>query len=201
MIETWCDIKGYEGLYQVSNFGRVKSLERYHKIVLHGKECLRHQKERILKQWKRSNYLLVDLWNEGKRDIRSVHHLVFETFNNKERGNLFVHHKDENKENNRVDNLELISVLEHNQHHFCGKQGWKKGITLDNLPKKYSKLSPESYKLMWKVRYDKLRPRNIEIINLAKLGKKTKEIAEQFGICTRQIQQILQEKEKWIISN
>ncbi|MBP5698848.1 MAG: HNH endonuclease, partial [Alphaproteobacteria bacterium] len=79
MTEVWKDIKGYEGLYQVSNIGRVKSLERKHKIILHGKECLRHQKERIMKQWKRSVYWLVDLWKDGKRDIRSVHHLVFET--------------------------------------------------------------------------------------------------------------------------
>lgn len=190
-IEEWKDIKGYEGLYQVSNFGRVKSLERKHKTKIKGKECMRRQKERILKQWKRSTYLLVDLWNEGRRDIRSVHHLVFETFNNRQICGFLVHHKDENKYNNRVDNLELMTSLEHNRHHFCGK----------TPPKRYNKISPESYKLMWKTRHEKLRPRNIEIINLAKLGKKIKEIAEQFGICTRQIQQILQEKEKWIISN
>lgn len=190
MTEVWKDIKGYEGLYQVSNIGRIKSLERKHKTRIKGKECLRRQKERILKQWKRSNYLLVDLWNEGRRDIRSVHHLVFEAFNNRQIGGFFVHHKDENKENNRADNLELMSVLEHNQHHVCGREPWNKGL----------KMPPEVFVKMSKTKTENLRQRNIQIINLAELGKKVKEIAEQFGICTRQIQQILQEKERWIIS-
>lgn len=201
MAEIWKDIKGYEGLYQVSSLGRVKSLERYHQTKIRGKECLRHQKERIMKQWKRSSYWLVDLWDKGKRDIRSVHHLVFETFNDRQIGGFLVHHKDENKDNNCVDNLELMSVLEHNQHHFCGKQGWKKGLKIDALPRKYNKLSPESYKLMWETRHNNIRPRNIEIINLAKVGKKAKELAEQFGICTRQIYQIIREENKWLTSN
>ena len=107
-IEEWKDIKGYEGLYQVSNFGRVKSLERKYKIILHGKECLRRQKERILKQWKRSTYLLVDLWNEGRRDIRSVHHLVFEAFVRPLRSDEDIAHKDGDKLNNAVDNLFVV---------------------------------------------------------------------------------------------
>jgi hypothetical protein len=187
-IELWHDIKGYEGLYQVSNLGRVKSLERKHKIILHGKECLRRQKEHILKQWKRSVYFLVDLWKDGRRDIRSVHHLVYEAFNDRQIGGFFVHHKDENKENNCADNLELMTVLEHNRHHFCGKH-----------PKIYNKLSPESYKLMWKTRHDTLRPRNLEIISLANMGVKVKELADRFNICRRQIHQILKEKDKWLI--
>lgn len=190
MAEIWKDIKDYEGLYQVSNLGRVKSLERYHQTKIRGKVCLRHQKERIMKQWKRSSYWLVDLWDKGKRDIRSIHHLVFETFNDRQIGGFFVHHKDENKNNNSVDNLELMSVLDHNRHHHGGKH-----------PKIYNKVSPESYKLMWETRHNNLRPRNIEIINLAQLGKKATELAEQFNICTRQIHQIIKEKNKWLTSN
>lgn len=140
--EVWKDIKGYEGLYQVSNLGRVKSLERYHQIKIKGKECLRHQKERIMKQWKRSSYWLVDLWDKGKRDIRSIHHLVFETFNDRQIGGFFVHHKDENKDNNCVDNLELMSVLEHNRHHHGGKPSWNKGL----------KMPSEIFVKMWKTR-------------------------------------------------
>lgn len=132
MEEIWKDVAGYEGLYQVSNIGRVKSLERWHKTILHGKECLRHQKERIIKQWKRSNYLLVDLWNEGKRDIRSVHRLVFETFNNQQIGEKFIHHKDENKFNNNINNLELITCEDHNKLHHAGKPSWNKGLHTGN---------------------------------------------------------------------
>ena len=170
--EVWKDIKGYEGLYQVSNFGRVKSLERNHHIVLHGKDCLRHQKERIMKQWKRSSYWLVDLWDKGKRDIRAVHHLVFETFYNRQIGCFFVHHKDENKENNCADNLELMTPLEHNRHHFCNKENWKKGLKIDNLPRKYNKLSSESYKLMWETRRNNLRPPILKLSILQNLGKR-----------------------------
>ena len=188
--EVWKDIKGYEGLYQVSNIGRVKSLERNHHIVLHGKDCLRHQKERIMKQWKRSSYWLVDLWNEGKRDIRSVHYLVFETFNKQSIGNFFVHHKDGNKENNCVNNLELMTVTDQNRHHHGGKPSWNKGL----------KMSPEPFIKMSETKTNNLRPRNIQIINFANIGKKTKELSAQFGISARHIQQILKEKEKWIIS-
>lgn len=144
--EVWKDIKGYEGLYQVSNLGRVKSLARKHILKIWGKECLRKQPERILKQWKRSSYFLVDLWKNGNRDIRSVHHLVFEAFNNRQIGGFFVHHKDENKYNNRADNLELMTVLEHNQHHFCGKPSWNKGM----------KMPREIFIKMWETRRRKL---------------------------------------------
>ena len=137
-MEIWKDIVGYEGLYQVSNLGNVKSLERRQKIKIKGKECLRHQKEKIMKQWKRSNYLLVDLWNEGRRDIRSVHRLVFETFNNQQIGEKFIHHKDENKFNNNIDNLELMKCKEHNKLHHAGKPSWNKGLHTGNqYTKKY----------------------------------------------------------------
>lgn len=184
MEEIWKDIKDYEGVYQVSNFGNVKSFKK---------------KEHILKKWKRSSYFLVDLWKNGKRDIRSIHHLVYETFNNRQTGGFLVHHKDENKYNNCVDNLELMTYQEHNQHHFCGKAGWKKGLKINNLQKKYNRLSPESYKLMWETRHKTIIPRNKEIIRLAGLGKRVADLAEQFGICSRQIQQIIKEKERWML--
>ena len=171
MEEIWKDIKDYEGVYQVSNFGQVKSLARKHKTKINGTEVLRKQSEHILKQWKRSSYFLVDLWKNGKRDIRSIHHLVYETFNNRQIGGFLVHHKDENKYNNCVDNLELMTYQEHNQHHFCGKTGWKKGLKINNLQKKYNKLSPESYKLMWETRHKTIIPRNIRLAEAPSFGK------------------------------
>lgn len=142
MSEIWKDIKGYEGLYQVSNFGRVKSLARKHILRIWGKDCLRKQPERILKQWKRSSYLLVDLWKDGKRDVQAVHHLVFNAFNGENVGDCFIHHKDENKFNNNIENLELMSVLEHNRLHHGGKPSWNKGL----------KMPPEIFIKMWKTR-------------------------------------------------
>lgn len=96
MIEIWKDIEGYEGLYQVSSFGRVKSLN-YNKTG----------KEQYLKQRKNSSeYLQVDLWKKGKIKQSSVHRLVAEAFIPNTYNLPQVNHRDENKGNNRVDNLE-----------------------------------------------------------------------------------------------
>lgn len=118
----WKDIEGYEGRYQVSDTGLVKSCEHYHPVVIKGKPVLRHRKEQLLKQWKRSNYLLVDLWRDNERDVRSVHVLVYETFIGPVLDGFVVHHKDHNKYNNCVDNLKLMSHKEHNKHHHGVKK-------------------------------------------------------------------------------
>ena len=99
--EIFKDIKDYEGLYQISNFGRVKSVSR--------KRIDRNQilEERILKQRKKENgYLIVNL---SKLDIDKkmyVHRLVAQTFIPNPNNLQQVNHKDENKMNNKVDNLE-----------------------------------------------------------------------------------------------
>lgn len=97
MKEEWKDIKDYEGLYQVSNWGRVKSLITD-----------KNRRKRILKQHNRGNgYLFVVLTNnEHQSKNISVHRLVAETFLPNPENLPEVNHIDENKENNRVDNLE-----------------------------------------------------------------------------------------------
>ena len=104
MIEEYRAVKGYEGLYEVSNFGNVKSLKRTdsrgHRV-----------KERILKQSIAGNsYLRVKLFN----GIQYVHQLVAITFlNHVPNGNkIVVDHIDNNKLNNRLDNLQLITNRE-----------------------------------------------------------------------------------------
>lgn len=114
----WRDIEGYEGRYMVSNTGLVKSCEHYHPIILKGTPTMRHRKEQLLTQWKRSNYLLVDLWRDGERDVRSVHVLVYETFVAPLKPGLCVHHIDHNKFNNSVDNLVAMTVADHNRLHY-----------------------------------------------------------------------------------
>ena len=92
--EVWKDIEEYEGLYQVSNQGRVKSLW--------------FGKEKILKPEKvRNGYLLVGLWKNGKPKMYQVHRLVALTFLPNPNNLPEVNHKDEDKTNNCVDNLEL----------------------------------------------------------------------------------------------
>ena len=96
MTEVWCTIKGYESQYQVSDQGRVRSLK--------------FGKERILKPGITTDgYLIVGLCNNGKHKWYSVHRLVAKTFIPNPDNLPEVNHKDEDKENNSVHNLEWCS--------------------------------------------------------------------------------------------
>jgi hypothetical protein len=106
MQEIWKDIKGYEGLYQVSNLGRVKSLERY-KTNWSKKQCV---KERVLKPiLANTGYYMVVLSKNGITKSVLVHRLVAETFLSNPNNLEQVNHKDENKLNNNIDNLEFCT--------------------------------------------------------------------------------------------
>lgn len=110
-IEIWKDIPEYEGLYQVSNLGKVKSLER---VVRCGKGT-KILKERILKSGKNSkNYLSVVLCKNGKMKCFTVHKLVCLVFipNDNPTEKTEINHIDENKENNHVSNLEWVTPKE-----------------------------------------------------------------------------------------
>ena len=98
-MEEWRDVKGYEGLYQVSNKGRVKSLNR---IDSRGNKV----NEKILRPGKRNNYLFVNLYKNGKRKLYDIHRLVAQAFLPNPDNLPVVNHKDENKLNNNVENLE-----------------------------------------------------------------------------------------------
>lgn len=105
-IEEWKDIPGYEGMYQVSSFGRVKSVRKFKKSK-HG--CNIALEEKVIRPFvksKKANYLRVSLIKDGKRTKYSVHRLVAMAFIPNPNNLPQVNHKDENKENNRVDNLE-----------------------------------------------------------------------------------------------
>lgn len=116
-MEIWKDIKGYEGLYQVSNYGRVKSLERIINQWNRFKVCKRHCPERLLKQiTEKDGYYIVNLYKNGQRDWRRVHRLVAEAFIKNPNNLPYVNHKDLNKQNNCIDNLEWCTDLENKQH-------------------------------------------------------------------------------------
>ena len=101
--EEWRPIKGYEGQYQVSNLGRVKSLGRYKRTK---GNAIFWFDGRILKQYiNNAGYLMIGLWDEKiKRFL--VHRLVAEAFIPNPDNLPQVNHRDENKTNNSVDNLE-----------------------------------------------------------------------------------------------
>lgn len=105
--EIWKDIKGYEGCYQVSNLGGVRSLDRY---INGNKNSKWIRKGVVLKPHKnRNGYLIVRLQLDGHNLGKTVGRLVAETFTPNPNNYPEVNHKDENKSNNHVDNLEWCS--------------------------------------------------------------------------------------------
>lgn len=140
----WKDIKGYEGRYKISDTGIVKSCEHTHTFIAKGKEIKRHRKEQLLKFWKRSKYYLVDLWNNNVRDVRSVHVLVYEAFKGPVPDGHIVHHKDGNRFNNNIDNLETMTFKEHNLHHHTGRVPWNKGKNCHDIVVKSWKTRKEN---------------------------------------------------------
>lgn len=111
--EEWRDVAGYEGRYQVSSMGRVKSLER--KVPKGYGE--RTVKERILKpKTDRYGYLIVGLYAGGKIRTFLVHRLVCEAFRENPEGKPQVNHINEDKTDNRASNLEWCTAKENTNH-------------------------------------------------------------------------------------
>lgn len=106
MNEIWKDVKEFEGLYQVSNFGGVKSLNYNHT-----------GKERVLRpRLANTGYYLVGLWENGKKREKPIHRLVAETFINNPNNLECVNHINGIKTDNRIENLEWITRKENNIH-------------------------------------------------------------------------------------
>ena len=104
MEEIWKDVEGYEGLYQVSNFGNVKSVKR---IIKKANNAYLSVKERLLKYTtNHKGYKMVSLSKNGKQKSCTVHRLVAKAFIPNPKDLPQVNHKDENKLNNYVNNLE-----------------------------------------------------------------------------------------------
>ena len=107
------DCKEFPNHYKVSNFGNVKTKPRY--VSNHTGKLL--VKEKILKQRKsKKGYKVVDLSVNSKKYYRQVHRLVAETFIQNPENKPQVNHKDGNKENNNVSNLEWVTNQENQLH-------------------------------------------------------------------------------------
>ena len=108
MEEIWKDIEGYEGLYEVSSYGRVKSLGQF---VNHNYGGYAYRKGRILKPANNGQgYLQVVLYKNGYKKTFKVHRLVAEAFLDNPDNLPCVNHRDENPLNNIVSNLEWCTV-------------------------------------------------------------------------------------------
>lgn len=145
--ETWLDVVGYEGLYQVNGRGDVKSLK--------------FGKERILKSSKsRYGYLIVSPCKEGKKKSFRVHRLVWEAFYGKIPDGMEIDHIDGNKLNNSVDNLRCVTSKENKNNPITKKKlvetivklyqnlKWRKKVT--DAVKKANSKPVNQYTVDWK---------------------------------------------------
>lgn len=109
--QTWKDVPGYEGLYQASIFGYVRSVTR---ILYKGKDHVPSKTTgKIIAPWiDSSGYLKVDLYKNGKRRCKKLHQLIAKTFIPNPENKTTVNHKDENPLNNTVQNLEWMTNKE-----------------------------------------------------------------------------------------
>ena len=118
--ETWRDIPSYEGIYQVSNLGRVKSLDR----IIPFKNSSKRVKGTMLVQHLNFGYCQVSLGRNGKK--HRVHRIVAEAFIPNPHDYPIINHKDENKKNNRVDNLEWCNYA-YNLN-YGSRKGWQRKL-------------------------------------------------------------------------
>ena len=170
MKEQWKPIAGYEGIYEVSNKGRVKSLDRVVNSARIGFTA--KIKGQILKQRaQRDRYYRVGLSAHGKTRHYSVHRLVALAFIENPHNKEQVNHIDRDKLNNKVENLEWVTARENTLH--ARANGYN--------PNNNGEKNPQS-KLTNKDVYD--------IVEMLSDGVLQQEIADLYGVCHQAISNI-----------
>lgn len=141
MQEIWKDVQGYEGYYQVSNFGRFRSLDR---VVIHGNYELELKGKIFKGRDNKRGYLLVSLCKDNNTLNSYIHRLVATLYVSNPYNKKEVNHIDGNKLNNHYLNLEWCTRSDNLKHAYDNglKQGYwkgKKGNVTNNKPiSKYS---------------------------------------------------------------
>ena len=165
-MEEWRDIRGYEGKYQVSNLGRVKSLKDTHG----------NYREKILKPRNSHEYLSVVLCKNSKSKTYTIHRLVAMHFIENPNNYPEVNHKDENKQNNRVENLEWCD-----RKYNCNYGTYNKRLSEKRKDYKHTK---ETKKRMSEKRKGSKNPasRKVQCITTGKKFNTRKEASEYYNV-------------------
>lgn len=169
--EEWRQIIGFEGCYEVSNLGRVRSIARQ---VVNGN---RHQPVPgglMRQRFNKDGYLVINLKREGRRKTARVHKLVCEAFLGSVPPAKGIDHRDGDRSNNVLWNLRYMSQLENIRAAIARRGSWQRSSKLN-------------------------RDEVVEIRRLYKEGMTQKQIGEQFGINQTSVSQIILNK-IWKIS-
>lgn len=172
--EEWRDIKGYEGYYQISSFGRVRSVDR---LITRSDGRIYCLKSKILKpfQGNTCNYLSTQLSKNNVCEKFMIHRLVAYEFLGLSHSSLLeVNHKDGNRHNNRVSNLEVVTHQQNIDHSI-----------ITNLKNDYGECSINA----------KLTNRQADEIRwLWENGMMQKDIAKMYNVCKQTICNIIHHK-------
>lgn len=165
-MEIWKWIDGFEGVYQISNKGRLKSF----KVNKNGTTTMYTNKN--------NDYFSIILKHNGKKRHCRIHELVAEAFIGDRPNGYQVHHIDENKQNNCVENLKYMSTKEHrletirlNPNSICGMINYNKNIR----PKRIFQYDLKG--------------------NFIKKYQNAKEASRETGVCQRNILQVANKDE------
>ena len=170
----WKDVIGYEGIYQVSSEGKVRSVDRWvtykddKKVFYYGKELVFSDNN--------SGYKKVILSRNQKHDRRYVHRLVAEHFLENKENKPQVNHKDGNPSNNNISNLEWVTSAENIKHSFdiLNRKGTMKGEfgKEHNRSKGYIQISMNNEEIKrWASSYEIERELGIQQQNISKVCK------------------------------
>lgn len=173
--EIWRDIDGYEGLYQVSNFGRVKSFHRSEELIL-------------TPAYDKDGYYVLVLKRNGSKQNVKVHRLVATAFIPNPDGKPQVNHIDGNPQNNHVDNLEWVTGHENMQHAIytglipTGEKNYQAKLT--NAQVRYIRSNPENMTVTQLAKFfgvDKM------VISNVQLGKSYKNAGGEIRVSQKHI--------------
>lgn len=179
MEEIWRDIKGYEGKYQVSNLGRVKSLER----TDNNNHKVKEKELKIISD--KDQYSIINLYQNGKNKTCRIHRLVASAFIPNPNNYPVINHKDENRTNNRIDNLEWCTSKHNNNY---GSHNKKVGKALKGKPK--------SKQHILKVRENNPNKRKVKCLNTNEIFEYIVDAARIYNICQSDITKCCKGKNK-----